>query len=408
MQNVPSRFSPGLAGIEKFLEETHVGRFEERTMKIAAIIFGIVCILVIAFDAFETIILPRRVVRRVRVAKIFYRVSWAAWAVLGRKIRPGNRREYYLSYYGPLSLIILLFLWATIFICAFALIYWGLDLPMQAPERVLSPGSYLYMSGTTFVTLGLGDITPLSGIGRFCAVLEGGTGLGFLALVIGYVPVIYQTFSRREINISLLDARSGTPPSGPELLIRHYNGQSPDELLQYLRDWERWCAELLESHLSYPVLAYYRSQHENQSWLSALTTMLDTCALILVGIDGIPTNPAKFIFAMARHTAVDLTQSFAISPVKPQRQYTASDFANLCTALSERGIFLCTDEEAEKRLREIRLMYEPFVEALAYYLILDLPDLHVVSDRVDDWQTSAWDHFLASSPRTLDRAMRLG
>ena len=377
-------------------------------MKVAAAILGILCIIVIAFDAFETIVLPRRVVRRVRVAKIFYRVSWAGWSMLGRKLRPGNRREFYLSYYGPLSLILLLFLWAALFILGFALINWGLSLPMQAPEKVLSFGSYLYMSGTTFVTLGLGDITPLSGSGRFLAVLEGGIGLGFLALVIGYVPVIYQTFSRREVNISLLDARSGTPPSGPELLIRHYNGQSPDELIQYLRDWERWCAELLESHLSYPVLAYYRSQHENQSWLSALTTLLDTCALILVGIEGMPAKPAKFIFAMARHTAVDLTQSFGIDPVKTHRKYAPDDFTRLCTELAARGIVLRDDDDAGKRLKELRQMYEPFVEALAYYLIVDLPDLHVIPDRVDDWQTSAWDHFLAASPRTLDRAMRRG
>src|SRR5258708_11955923 len=220
-----------------------VRRSEERVMKVAAVIFGILCIIVIAFDAFETIVLPRRVVRRVRVAKIFYRVSWAAWSMLGRKLRPGNRREYYLSYYGPLSLILLLFLWAALFILGFGLINWGLSLPMQAPEKVLSFGSYLYMSGTTFVTLGLGDITPLSGFGRFLAVFEGGIGLGFLALVIGYVPVIYQTFSRREVNISLLDARSGTPPSGPELLIRHYNGQSPDALIQYFRHWRTCSAQ---------------------------------------------------------------------------------------------------------------------------------------------------------------------
>jgi hypothetical protein len=377
-------------------------------MKIVAVIFGILCIIVIAFDAFETMVLPRRVVRRVRVAKIFYRVSWAAWSRLGRKLRPGNRREYYLSFYGPLSLILLLFLWAALFILGFALLNWGLNLPMQAPEKVLSFGSYLYMSGTTFVTLGLGDVTPLSGSGRFLAVFEGGIGLGFLALVIGYVPVIYQTFSRREVNISLLDARSGTPPSGPELLIRHYNGQSPDELIQYLRDWERWCAELLESHLSYPVLAYYRSQHENQSWLSALTTMLDTCALILVGIEGIPAKPAKFVFAMARHTAVDLTQSFGIDPVEAHRKYAPDDFTRLCTELAARGIVLRDDEDAGNRLKELRQMYEPFVETLAYYLIVDLPDLHVIPDRVDDWQTSAWDHFLAASPRTLDRAMRRG
>lgn len=378
-------------------------------MKVVALIVGILCIIIAAFDSFETVVLPRRVVRRVRLAKIFYRVSWAVWSWPGHKMRPGNRREYYLSFYGPLSLIALLVLWAALFISGFGLITWSQSIPMQAPGKILSLGSYLYMSGTTFVTLGLGDITPLSAAGRFLTVLEAGSGLGFLALVIGYVPVIYQTFSRREVNIALLDARSGTPPGGPELLIRHYSGQSPDELVQYLRDWERWCAELLESHLSYPVLAFYRSQHESQSWLGALTTILDTCTLILVGIEGVPVKPARFIFAMARHTAVDLTQSFGIRPVKrAQRKYSPDDFAQLCIALHEHGIDLRSDSEAGQRLKDLRQMYEPFVEALANYLLVDLPELNLVPDRVDDWQTSAWDHFLATSPRTLDRAMRRG
>ncbi len=369
---------------------------------------GIICIVIIAFDAFETIVLPRRVVRKVRVAKIFYRVSWACWAMIGRKLHKGNRREYYLSIYGPLSLILLLFMWAALFILGFGMLSWGLSLPMQSPEKVMGFGGYLYMSGTTFVTLGFGDITPLSRLGRFLAVLEAGTGLGFLALVIGYVPVIYQTFSRREINISLLDARAGTPPSAPELLIRHFKGNSPDELLLYLRDWERWCAELLESHLSYPVLAYYRSQHESQSWLSAVTTLLDTCALILAGIEGIPLKPTKFLFATARHAAVDLTQSFGIQPVPSQRRYTRVDFTHLCNDLAEHGISLRDEDEVWKHLSELRRMYEPFVEALADYLLVTLPDMDLIANRVDDWQTSAWDHFLPSSPRELDRAIRNG
>ena len=377
-------------------------------IKAIAAILGVIFIVVIAFDAFETIVLPRRVVRRVRVAKIFYRVSWAAWAMIGRKLHTGNRREYYLSIYGPLSLIALLFMWAALFILGFGLLSWGLSLPMQAPEKVVGFGGYLYMSGTTFVTLGLGDITPLSRLGRFLAVLEGGTGLAFLALVIGYVPVIYQTFSRREINISLLDARAGTPASAPELLIRHFKGNSPDELILYLRDWERWCAEMLESHLSYPVLAYYRSQHESQSWLSSLTALLDTCALILVGIDGMPLKPAKFLFATARHTAVDLTQSFGLQPVPPLRRYTRADFTRLCEDFSAHDIILHDDDESWNHLKDLRRMYEPFVEALASYLIVTLPDMYLIADRVDDWQTSAWDHFLPSSPRVLDRAIRNG
>src|SRR5207237_6010655 len=146
--------------------------------------------------------------------------------------------------------------------------------------------SYFYFSGSTFFTLGLGDVLAKQWPGRLLTILEAGMGLGFLAIVIGYLPVLYQAFSRRELNISLLDARAGSPSTAAELLRRHFDGDQFVELAAYLRDWERWSAELLESHLSYPVLAYYRSHHTNQSWLGALTTSLDASALVIVGGQG--------------------------------------------------------------------------------------------------------------------------
>ena len=139
-------------------------------------------------------------------------------------------------------------------------------------------------------------------------------GFGILAIVIGYLPVLYQAFSRREVNISLLDARAGSPPCAVELLRRYGQHQSAESLGQFLYEWERWAAELLESHLSYPTLAYFRSQHDNQSWLAALTMIMDACTLIMVGIDGTPEKKARLTFAMARHAAVDLAQNFRATP----------------------------------------------------------------------------------------------
>src|SRR4029079_2336777 len=123
---------------------------------------------------------------------------------------------------------------------------------LAGPEGATGFGGALYMSGGTLFTLGIGDITPHSPFGRLLTVAEAGTGIAFLALVIGYLPVIYQAFSRRETNISLLDARAGSPPSAAEMLRRHGEDHSHDALIQFLREWERWSSELLESHVSYP------------------------------------------------------------------------------------------------------------------------------------------------------------
>ena len=211
------------------------------------------------------------------------------------------------------------------------------------------------MSGTTFVTLGLGDVTPMSGLARFLVFAEAGLGFGLLALIIGYIPVIYQAFSRREINISLLDARAGSPSSATELLRRSYRDRKIDELIQFMREWERWCAELLESHLSYPVLTYYRSQHERQSWLAALTTILDTCALLIVGFEDISAPTTRLTFAIARHAAVDLAQVYGTPPMNPKLgRLSKTEFARMRDALAEVGLVLQHGEDAEEQLYNIR------------------------------------------------------
>ena len=221
-------------------------------MRIVAVIFGIALIVLVTLDAFETIVLPRRVTRRVRLAVLFYRTSRFGWISLRRLMQSSARRDAFLGYMGPLSLLALLFC-AVLFVFGFGFIMWGLALPLSAPGQPISFLTYLYLSGTTFFTLGLGDVIPLSGVGRFLVVSEVAFGFIFLALVISYVPVLYQAFSRRELRSSLLDARAGSPPTAVELLRRNGAGVHPEELHMLLHKWEVWCADILESHLSYPL-----------------------------------------------------------------------------------------------------------------------------------------------------------
>lgn len=375
----------------------------EISIKILAAVVGLALLFAILRDSFETIVLPRRVTRRFRLSRWFYLSTWSVWSTVARKIRQGNRRENYLSYYGPLSLLLLLAAWAFFLILAYALFQWGVSDPLQAPEKQQTFWTYMYMSGTTFVTLGYGDVVPLSLLGRSLAVGEAGTGFLFLALIIGYVPVIYQSFSRRETQISLLDARAGSPPSASEMLRRHYRDRTINELGQFLGTWERWCAEVLESHLSYPVLTYYRSQHERQSWLAALTTVLDTCALMIIGFEGVSPLIVRPTFAIARHTAVDLAQVYGTPPLDPKlNRLSKDDFVRLRDALADVGLVFHREEDAERRLYEIRRSYEPFVNALADHLLVNLPPWIPAAKTVDDWQTSAWDHFAEWSPEKLD------
>src|SRR3981081_336737 len=243
-------------------------------MQIAAALLGILLIAIALRDAFETIILPRRVSSRMRISKIFFTLSWKPWAAAARRMRPSDWRETFLSTYGPLSLIVLFVLWGGILITGFAGLLWAAGFDAQ-----LSGPGHLYVSGTTFTTLGIGDFTPKTDLARFLTVVEAGTGFGFLAVFISYLPVLYQSFSRREVSISMLDEWAGSPPSAGELFRRAAESGEMAELIPLMARWEAWTAELLESHLSYQVLSYFPSQHENQSWLASLTAMTDLYTL---------------------------------------------------------------------------------------------------------------------------------
>ncbi|MFL5515032.1 MAG: potassium channel family protein, partial [Gemmatimonadales bacterium] len=242
-------------------------------------------IVLVLWDAFEAVLLPRRVTRHLRFSRLYYVNSWTPWAAMARRMPPGKRRNTFLSLFGPLSVIVLIGVWASGLIAGFALLHWSLGSRLLAPNDRAGLGTYLYLSGTTFFTLGFGDVTPVDPPGRALAVVESGLGFGFLAVVISYLPVLYQAFSNREVTISLLDARAGSPPTAAQLLTRAARGRKVAALDQFLEEWERWAAEVLESHVSFPMLSYYRSQHDNQSWLAALTAMLDASALVIAGMN---------------------------------------------------------------------------------------------------------------------------
>jgi len=290
-------------------------------MLILTAILGILILALVLLDAFETIVLPRKVQRAFRLTSWFYRHTWIPWVRVSSLIRKHSWRENFLGYFGPLSLILLLAVWAFSLIFGFALLQYGLGEHVRLSGEPITFGILLYHSGETLFTLGYGDITPVSPMARALSVIEAGMGFAFLGVVVGYLPVIYSSFSSREVEISLLDSRAGSPPSASELLLRL--GCCPDQTVldNIFRDWERWSSDLLSSHISYPVLCFFRSQHSNQSWLGALTTMLDVTSIVLAGVDGVRPDQAKLTFAMARHAAVDLTQvvSASYDPQAPDR-----------------------------------------------------------------------------------------
>jgi len=336
-------------------------------------ILGFALLVAILWDAFESVILPRHVRRSFRIARFFFRTAWEIWSMTAAHIRTPKRREGYLSYFGPLSLLLLIGFWALALVLAFAVLQWATGSVLNSTGTPAGFRTDLYYSGTTFFTLGLGDITPAGSGARVLSVVEAGTGFGFLALIIAYLPTLYGAFSQREVNISLLDARAGTPPTASELLRRHGTERIQNGLAHYLRDWETWSAQLMETHLTYPFLCFFRSQHDNQSWVAAYATILDTCALLIAYGEGETKWQAQLTFAICRHAVADLAQIFYIDSSMPNvNRLPAEDLPKVRSLLVQCGVPGCT-EAGDAKLEELRLLYEPYLNGLSKLLLMPLP-----------------------------------
>lgn len=360
-------------------------------MQILAAVAGLALLCAVLWDAFETIILPRRVTHDFRITRTYYRYFWKVWARTARWMRASHGRQSYLSYFGPLSLLLLFAIWVAGLILSFGLLHWAAGSALNtggSPSGFLSD---LYLSGTTFFTLGIGDVTPRSALARLITVVESGTGFGILAIVISYLPVIYGAFSRREVNISLMDARAGSPPAAAELLRRHAGLEREDALVDYLRDWEVWSAELMESHLSYPVVCFFRSQHSNQSWVAGLTAILDATAFLSAYTSGKVQWQAQLTFAIARHAVVDLAVVLTATPQPPATDRLPDATRDRMRELLANAGMEIKGDEGNDVLAQLRQAYEPYVNTLSRLFFMSLPDWLPEKHSADNWERTAWD-----------------
>jgi hypothetical protein len=354
-----------------------------------AFLAGLALVAVALWEAFESILLPRRASPH-RISRHVLNGLWVVWTWAARPVR-GRAREGILSTYAILALLALFAVWASCLIIGFALLQVAIGSRLSDSSGHVHLPSVLYFSGSTFFTLGLGDVHPVSSLARLLSVIEAGTGFGFLAMVISYLPVLYQSFSRREVRVTMLDEWAASPPTAAVMLRRAFQDGDPQPFLALLKEWETGAAEMLESHLSYPILAQFRSQHDNQSWLASLTAVMDACALVLVGVRGVPRFQARLTFAIARHSVVDLSQVFHAVPQGPNDgRMTRDDLERLRGWLREAGVWLDSGPEADAHLAELRALYEPYVMALSRTLEAPLPGWLPPERLRYNWETTSW------------------
>lgn len=354
-----------------------------------AFIGGVLLVITVLVDAFRTVVLARRVGRTFHVTRTFYEFTWRPTVWLARRMRNGLKREHFLGIYGPLSFLVLLLVWAAGLIVAFGALQWAAGLVLDGKPVPFSQA--VYFSACMLFTVGSAE--PEGVVARWLKVLEAGMGLSFLCMVIGYLPTLYQAFSLREERIAMLDERAGSPPCALELILRA--GSSSGYLERHFAEWEQWASRVLEGNISFPMLAYFRSQHTNQSWLAALTAMADASALARLGATGDLQKQAVLTFAMCRHALVDLAKLFHEDAdrgleISETDRLSQSDFGRMLTAMSGHPTCLRRDSIRLEDLAELRRSYEPFACALSTHFLMALPPWIPPDRDRDNWQESTW------------------
>lgn len=353
-------------------------------MRVAAGILGALLVLAMLGEFFVSFMLPVRVKRDPRLARGLFELVWRCWRGLARRL-PESPRETLLGLFGPLGLLFILTLWTAGLVFGFALLQYALGSHVRGHGIGASFGDDVYFSAGGFLSASSG-VEPTSVAAKVLLLIEAAAGFGVLFIAIGYLPALFQAFSRRETAVSQLDPRAGSPPAAGALIRRAVEREQVDELLTYLGEWEGWSAELMETHLSYPVIGYYRSQHLGQNWLAAITAVLDACALIAAATPITAADSATLTFALARHAVSDLTYTFRANPSGDATgRLTAAQFDELYELLGRSGLEVSDKATTRAHLDELRGMYEPQVAALSSALALPLPDWTGPGKPVANW-----------------------
>ena len=338
-------------------------------LPVTAALLGSALVVTTLLDAFEVVLLPRPARVRARLNRVFFRVTWNAWSRVAQRVAPGRKREDFIGVYGPLAMVLLFTSWALCLIAGFGLLQWAL-------QRLLGHGQLqplvrdMIVSGDAFFTLGYGDIVPRDAVARVLVILESGTGFGFIALTFGYLPVLLQHFARRDVQLIEFAERAGTPPCAASLLHWHRATRDAMQLEQWLREWEHWAGELIESHSSYPMLAFYRSQHEGHSWLASLAVVLDACSLLIVVGQERCLLQAAATFSTGQRVLDAVSRSLGVGrTLQAKSRMEPEEWARLRSEMAPSGNNLAD----QGSLAAQRLLYEPQLHGLSAYLGLPLP-----------------------------------
>jgi hypothetical protein len=340
-------------------------------MLVAQAVVGAVVILATLFDVFQSVVTPRPVAGRLRISRYATRPLWSAVRWVARRTRDPRRREAMLGSFGPAIVLAYLLIWLALLVLGYGLVVNALADQVRPPPNDLLTS--MYVAGTSLFTIGFGDYVATTPVARLLALASAATGLGVLALVVTFLFSLYGAFQRREVAVVTLEASAGAPPSGVTLLETYAAAGIVPELPSLFQRWQEAAAEILDSHLAYPVLAYFRSSHDNDSWISSLGAVMDAATLVLTTIDGTASPVTQGVKGWARlsaavlgHCIEDMVIYFRL-PDDRDAGVDLADYQHARDRLAAAGYQLRPEADGWEAFRRIRAQYAGRVNALAVY-----------------------------------------
>ncbi len=346
---------------------------------IAMLVVGIAAIALALLDVFQSVVLPRAATFTYRFSFIVWRGLWMLWPAVASRIYPREspRREDLLATFAPFALIAMVAVWIIVLVLGYGAIFWALR-----AELTPAPQSYwdaAYFSGTSLLTIGFGDIVARHGAARFVSLCAAASGLGVFAITTAFLFAIFGTFQRREAFIVAFSARAGSPPSGTGLFEVAAKTQTLDALGGVMKDAQDWIAALMESHLAYPVLGFFRSSHDEVSWVGTLGALLDAALLAMTTLELPCFGEARICFAIGRHAVHDLGRYFARSPLVDGPGITREEFDRACDRLASSGCAMRDRDAAWLDFARMRAEYAGQLNAMARFF--QIPPVQWIGER---------------------------
>jgi hypothetical protein len=286
------------------------------------------------FDVFQSVLLPRPAVGRVRISFNLVRVGWRVWRKIAERPKKLQTREAAMAAFAPMTVVGLLIVWALVLILGYALMFTGLHDGLQPQPD--SFGTAVFFSTGRMLAFSVGSIQPVGAATRVLTSIEAATGFGLFALVISLLFSLFSAFQRRETAVVALDALAGAPPSGVQLLETCAIDNLPDQLIATFDEWRMWTVDVLETHLTYPLLFYFRSSHDNEAWANSFGAVMDAATLVITTVDGGPVGHARLMHKVGNHFVADMRnflryESDGVAGVERQ------EFVEACGRLKRAG-----------------------------------------------------------------------